>query len=75
MQRKIALYEEFPPMCRYCKKIRDDQQGERGKGSWYSLEEYFNKAKEVRISHSCCPDCYTEQLKNLGSDRNKPSSS
>jgi len=37
MQRKIALYEEFPPMCRYCKKIRDDQQGERGKGSWYSL--------------------------------------
>jgi len=55
MQRKIALYEEFPPMCRYCKKIRDDQQGERGKGSWYSLEEYFNKAKGVRIPTAAAP--------------------
>lgn len=75
MQRKIAMYEGFLPMCCYCKKIRDDQQGERGKGHWYSLEEYFNRTKGVRISHSCCPDCYTEQIKNLTPDRNTPSAS
>lgn len=75
MQRKIAMYEDFLPMCCYCKKIREDRQGQRGKGSWYSLEEYFNRAKGVRISHSCCPDCYTEQMKNLGSEPNEPSSS
>jgi len=75
MQRKIALYEEFLPMCCYCKKIRDDQHGERGTGRWYSLEEFFNRTKGLRISHSCCPDCYTEQIKNLDSVRDKPSSS
>ncbi len=74
MRRKIALYEEFLPMCCYCKKIRDDQHGERGTGRWYSLEEFFNRTKGVRISHSCCPDCYTEQIRNLDSARNKPSS-
>jgi DNA-binding response OmpR family regulator len=75
MQRKITLFEQFLPMCCYCKKIRDDQQGARGKGRWYSLEEYFNRTKGVRISHSCCPDCYAEQINNLGSDRDKPFSS
>ncbi|MBM9529179.1 response regulator [Desulfoprunum benzoelyticum] len=75
MQRKIALYEEFLPMCCYCKKIRDDQQGKQGEGRWYSLEEYFNRTKGVRISHGCCPDCYAEQIKNLHSDRDEPSSS
>jgi DNA-binding response OmpR family regulator len=75
MQRKIALYEKFLPMCCYCKKIRDDQPGKQGKGRWYSLEEYFNRNKGVRISHSCCPECYTEQIKNLESGRDEPSAS
>ena len=64
--RKIALYEKFLPVCSYCNKIRDDQQGAHGKGRWYSPEEYFKKAKGVvRVSHGCCPDCYAEQMKNI----------
>lgn len=60
MLRKITLYENILPVCAYCKKLRDDPPGEYGKGSWYSLEEYFNRTKGVRVSHGCCPDCYAK---------------
>jgi YesN/AraC family two-component response regulator len=61
--KKVSLYEKLLPVCCYCKKIRDDQHGEYGKGNWYSPDEYFQKANGiVRVSHGCCPDCYTEQL-------------
>jgi YesN/AraC family two-component response regulator len=65
--RKIAIYENFLPVCCYCKKIRDDQQGEYGKGKWYSLEDYFSKTKGVDVSHGICPDCYTELMKDRSS--------
>jgi CheY-like chemotaxis protein len=71
LQRKIAMYENFLPVCSYCKKIRDDRQGEHGKGSWYGLEEYFSKTKGLRVSNGCCPDCYTEQMKNLSHDQDR----
>jgi len=61
MERKIFLYENILPVCCYCRKIRDDRPGERGEGSWYTLEEYFNKASGVSVSHGICPDCYIEQ--------------
>ncbi|RPJ04110.1 MAG: response regulator [Spirochaetaceae bacterium] len=74
LQKKITMYENFLPVCSYCKKIRDDQQGEHGKGSWYSLEDYFSKTKGVRVSHGCCPECYAEQMEHLswegGKDKN-----
>lgn len=66
LQRKVALYENILPICCYCKKIRNDrQQDEQGKGSWYSLEEYFNAVKKVRISHGCCPDCFAKEMQKL----------
>jgi CheY-like chemotaxis protein len=61
--RKIAVYEDFLPVCCYCKKIRDDRQGEEGKGSWYNLEDYLKILKGVSVSHGCCPDCLA--AKNL----------
>lgn len=65
--RKIALYEDFLPVCSYCRRIRDDRQGGHGEGSWHSLEDYFRKTKGVSVSHGCCPDCYAEQIKTLHS--------
>jgi CheY-like chemotaxis protein len=62
--RKGAAYENFLPVCCYCKKIRDDRQGEFGKGNWYSLENYFTKAKGLCVSHGICPDCYTGLMKD-----------
>ena len=63
--RKITLYENILPVCCYCKKIRDDGQGEYGKGNWYSLEDYFILTKGVRVSHGCCPGCYAKQINDL----------
>ena len=64
-QKKIALYEKILPVCSYCRKIRDDGQGEPGKGPWYTLEDYFNKASGGYVSHGCCPDCFSEQMQIL----------
>jgi DNA-binding NtrC family response regulator len=63
--RKIDLYEHFLPVCSYCKKIRDNKQGEHDKGNWYNLEDYLRKIKGVKISHGCCPECYAKQMKNI----------
>lgn len=63
--RRIALYENFMPVCCYCKKIRDDRQGEQSGGGWYNLEDYLIKTKGVKVSHGCCPDCFAEQMKTL----------
>ena len=62
LQQKVTLYETILPVCSYCKKIRDDQQGERGKGSWYSLEEFFAKVKGIPCSHGCCPECFAKLM-------------
>ena len=67
--RKIALYENFLPVCCYCKKIRDDRLGVQGGGSWYKLEDYLTKTKGVKVSHGCCPDCFAEQMKTLHPDQ------
>lgn len=64
LQRKIDLYEKHLPVCCYCKKIRDDGLGEHGKGPWYTLEEFFNKASGGYVSHGCCPDCFAEQVQD-----------
>lgn len=70
MQRKIDLYEEILPVCSYCRKIRDDRQREKGKGDWYTLEEYFNKICGGFVSHGICPDCFAEQVPFIGSGGN-----
>lgn len=63
--RKVHLYENILPVCSYCKKIRDDRQGEPGKGKWYGLEEYFSTVQRVNVSHGCCPDCFAEVKQQL----------
>jgi len=65
LQRKLAFYENILPVCSYCKKIRADQREEYGKGNWYSMEEYFDTVKKMRISHGCCPDCFARQMQNF----------
>lgn len=62
LQRKIAFYENILPVCSYCRKIRDDQPGAPGEGSWYSLEEYLDRAKGISVSHGCCPECFKREV-------------
>lgn len=61
--RKIAWYENILPVCCYCKKIKEDRPGMPGTGNWYSLEDYFRKIKGLSVSHGCCPDCFSDQIK------------
>ena len=75
LQRKVSMYENFLPVCCYCKKIRDDREGAHGKGNWYNLEEYFIKTKGVYVSHGCCPDCFAEQTKDFIPRKDKPGNS
>lgn len=65
LQKKVAMYENFLPVCSYCRKIRDDRPGQEGTNNWYNLEEYFSKDKGFSVSHGCCPDCFSKQMKKL----------
>ena len=65
--RKVALYENFVPVCNYSKKTQEMAKDERGKGSWYNLGDTFLKTEERCVYHGSCAECYTEQIKNLAS--------
>lgn len=58
LTRKIKLYEDFLPMCMYCRKIRDDTGSEPGSGKWMRLEEYLHYKTSTKVSHGICPECY-----------------
>ena len=56
-QRKIKLYENILPMCKLCKKIRDDTGTDQGKGVWVDADTYLKKITKVDISHGYCDEC------------------
>ena len=61
---KIALenvktLEGLLPICSNCKNIRDDS------GYWYKVEEYLNDNSELEFTHSICPECAKNTLKEL----------
>lgn len=48
---KVKLLEGILPICMYCKKIKDDEQG------WQPLERYITDHSEALFSHGICPEC------------------
>lgn len=69
LERKVAFYETILPVCSWCRKIRDDRQGEHGQGEWYSLEEYLRRVKGMNVSHGCCPECFALTMKKISSGK------
>jgi len=53
---RVKQLEGIIPICAYCKKIRDDQDG------WNQLEQYITDHSEARFSHGICPHCAEEQM-------------
>lgn len=53
---RVKQLEGIIPICMYCKKIRDDQDG------WNQLEQYITHHSEARFSHGICPHCAEEQM-------------
>ena len=57
LKRKVRIYEDILPVCRLCKKIRDDSGMEPGKGRWMAIEDYVFEKENIMVSHSYCPEC------------------
>jgi DNA-binding NtrC family response regulator len=60
MTRKINLYHKILPMCRVCKKIRDDWGKKPGTGEWVEIETFINKRADLDITSEYCPQCARE---------------
>ena len=54
---RVKQLEGIIPICMYCKKIRDDQDG------WNQLEQYITDHSEASFTHGICPKCLGEQIK------------
>ena len=65
MQNTLDLYENVLSICSECKKIRDDNDGEKGNGDWITVEKYLSRATGSAMSHGLCPDCYRKRRKEL----------
>ena len=51
------------PICSCCKKIRDD------KNYWHQIDNYLAEHTDVTFSHSLCPDCYANVMKEWNDTR------
>ena len=60
--KKIKIYEDFLPICMYCKKIRDDSGTAPGKGKWIGIEEYICRKSGSDLTHGCCPECFESHV-------------
>lgn len=62
---QVKKLEGIPPICGYCKKIRDDHD------YWQTVENYVGTHSEAEFSHGICPSYCVEivqpQLDAFGS--------
>lgn len=49
--QQIKTLSGMLPICKSCKKIRDDQ------GYWQQVEVYVQKHSQARFTHGLCRDC------------------
>lgn len=52
---RIKTLHGILPICSFCRKIRDDEEG------WRLLEEYVSAHADVLFSHGICPECLRKQ--------------
>lgn len=58
----IEADETFLSVCSYCNKIQSKKSRRRVTDDWYDMEDYFHMVQRMKISHGCCPECYTQQM-------------
>jgi DNA-binding response OmpR family regulator len=56
--RHIERLESLLPLCRYCKKIRNDD------GSWTELRDYISRFLSDHLTRSICPSCAKKYILN-----------
>jgi hypothetical protein len=57
---EIKVLETFLPICAQCKKIRNQE------GDWQPVEIYIGQNSDTRFSHSYCPECAREIMRQAG---------
>ncbi|MCK5071761.1 MAG: response regulator, partial [Desulfocapsa sp.] len=57
--REVKTLQGIVPICSKCKKIRDDS------GFWQKVEMYVSEKIGTKFSHSYCPDCLKQEMKQL----------
>lgn len=58
---EIKQLSDLIPICASCKKVRDDQ------GYWSNVEKFFDDKIHLKFTHSVCPDCRDDVLKDFRS--------
>lgn len=58
---------KFVPICSSCKQIRIGSEADKLADNWESIEDYLYKNSKIRFSHSICPDCADDYIKQLDS--------
>ena len=61
----INTMQELVPICCSCQKIRDDS------GYWEKVAQFLPRHSIANFSHSYCPDCARDVLKDAGLDPDK----
>jgi hypothetical protein len=80
---EIRMLKGIVPICRRCKKVRDDQ------GYWHQVEAYIEQHTDIGFLEGYCPECRQEQMQQaatcynlldaigvpteIGPDENEPS--
>jgi hypothetical protein len=63
-KEKVKMLEGLLPICAWCKRIRDDEGKERGRGDWIKIEKYIRQRSKVDFTHGICPDCYKKNMED-----------
>jgi hypothetical protein len=66
--RRLHELERFLRICSWCRRVGH-------KGSWLTLEEYFNSRFATETSHGICPDCAAQQFAGFRAQRVKAKAS
>jgi len=54
------------PFCCICGLIRDDTGVEHGEGEWMKVAKFVTQKTAAQVSHSYCPKCHENAMKDLG---------
>lgn len=61
---QMRKLEQLLPICSYCHKIREGDNG-----PWEPLEEYVGERTGSSFSHGVCPDCYARWMAGQAATR------
>lgn len=60
------------PICCRCKKVRAKDADCNDPQAWKEIEGYISENANVDFTHSYCPECYQDELKNIESMDERP---